>query len=115
MVSTGKVAVSPAKKTGTIWPLVLTGAVLVKRELDYKPWCVAYSPDGRALAIGTNTGHVLLFETERHTQQLAWRAHEGVASSYVYSIVWTPDGTRLVTASGDASPGERANGTSVPS
>lgn len=78
-----------------------TGTVLVQRELAYKPWCVAYSPDGSVLAIGTNTGHVLLFETERTTRQLVWRAHEGLSGSYVYSLAWTPDGTRLVTASGD--------------
>ena len=74
-----------------------TGVPVLQRELDYKPWCVAYSPDGETLAIGTSEGYVLLFETQRHTQQLAFSAHD----SYVYSILWTPDGTRLVTASGD--------------
>ena len=78
-----------------------SGEVLVQRALSYQPWCVAYSPDGSVLAIGTNLGRVLLFETERHTRQLEWRAHEGVANSYVYSLAWTPDGTRLVTVSGD--------------
>ena len=75
-----------------------SGAVLVERELTFQPWCVDYSPDGSVLAIGTNEGRVLLFETEGTTQQLEWRAHE----SYVYCLAWTPDGTRLVTASGDA-------------
>jgi WD40 repeat protein len=74
-----------------------TGEVLERRELPYRPWCAAYSPDGSTLAIGTHAGLVLLLETESYTQQLEWRAHDG----YVYSIAWTPDGTRLVTASGD--------------
>ena len=61
-------------------------------------YSLAISNDGSVLAIGTNEGRVLLFETEGTTQQLEWRAHE----KYVYCLAWTPDGTRLVTASGDA-------------
>ncbi|MFT7539312.1 MAG: hypothetical protein ACI9K5_000267, partial [Gammaproteobacteria bacterium] len=74
-----------------------SGMTVVRRELDYRPRCVAYSPDGSMLAVGTHEGHVLLFEAGRYTQQLDWEAHE----DYVYSLVWTPDGTRLVTGSGD--------------
>ncbi|MFT4541674.1 MAG: serine/threonine protein kinase/WD40 repeat protein [Planctomycetota bacterium] len=74
-----------------------TGEVVVTREFAYQPWCVAFSPDGGTLAIGTHEGRVVLFETELYSEQLAWRAHE----KYIYSIAWTPDGTRIVTASGD--------------
>lgn len=74
-----------------------TGQALVERELLHQPWCVAYSPDGKTLAVGTQEASVLLFETTGCTQQLEWRAHEGL----IHSIAWTPDGTRLVTASGD--------------
>jgi WD40 repeat protein len=79
-----------------------SGEVILERELDWQPRCAAYSPDGSVLAIGTDEGRVLLFETGRYTQQLEWRAHEGEDYSYVYSLAWTPDGTRLATASGDA-------------
>lgn len=78
-----------------------SGKVLVARDLDYRPWCAAYSPDGSVLAIGTDLGRVLLFETDGYMRQLEWGAHQGAGSSYVYSLAWTPDGTRLVTASGD--------------
>ena len=70
---------------------------LLRRELSFSPWCVAYSPDGAFLAIGTHEGSVLLFETDLMTQRLEFKAHD----SYIFSIAWTPDGTRLVTASGD--------------
>ncbi len=78
-----------------------SGEVLAQRELADSPWCAAYSPDGSVLAIGTNLGNVLFFETERYTQQLVWRAHGPASYAYVYSLAWTPDGTRLVTVSGD--------------
>jgi hypothetical protein len=78
-----------------------SGKVLLERDLTQKPWCAAYSPDGSVLAIGTNLGRVLLFETGDYTRQLDWGAHESAGYSYVHSLAWTPDGTRLVTASGD--------------
>ena len=75
-----------------------TGERLVERELDAQPWCAAYSPDGATLAVGTHQGRLLVFDTEHYEQQLDWQALD----SYVYSLAWTPDGTRLVTVGGDA-------------
>ena len=75
-----------------------TGERLFERELDAQPWCVAYSPDGSTLAVGTHQGRLLFFETEHYEQQLDWSAQD----KYIYSLAWTPDGTRLVTVGGDA-------------
>jgi WD40 repeat protein len=59
--------------------------------------CAAYSPDGSMLALGTRRGDVLILETAFYTVQMEFHAHR----DYVYSLVWMPDGERLVTASGD--------------
>lgn len=50
------------------------------------------------IAVGTHEGRLLFFDTEHHERQLDWQALD----SYVYSLAWTPDGTRLVTVGGDA-------------
>ena len=76
-----------------------TGEVKVERELSLKPWCVAYSPDGKLLAIGTNENRVILMDTHDYAVQLQWVAHD----QYIYALDWISDGTRLVTSSGDAS------------
>ena len=66
-----------------------TGEVLEERRLDHQPWCVDYSPDGELLAIGTDEGFVLLYETETLERQLVWRAHEHGLYPYVSSLAWT--------------------------
>ncbi|MEO1585159.1 MAG: serine/threonine-protein kinase [Planctomycetota bacterium] len=70
----------------------------------------AYSPDGSRLAIGTREGRVLIYET-RYYKRLSvievprfdsdrWAAGDPENRKYVYSLAWTPDGTRLVCSGG---------------
>ncbi|MCR9243953.1 MAG: protein kinase [bacterium] len=59
--------------------------------------CASYSPDGSMLAVGTRAGNLLVLETEHYTTQARLGGHD----SYIYSVVWAPDGRRVVTASGD--------------
>lgn len=77
------------------------GTVQHERELSHAPWCVAYSPDGSLLAVGTQGGDVLLFETTFYQPRIRFPAHD----DYVFSVAWTPDGTRLITVSGDRTVG----------
>ncbi len=73
-------------------------AVLDVVPLPRQPWCVAYSPDGDRIAVGSNDGFVSVLDPEFLTIRYEFRAHD----QYVHSLVWTPDGRRLVTLSGDA-------------
>jgi len=88
----------PKTGAGILVQDAVTGATLrdvpiLQRSL----MCAAYSPDGSMLALGTRRGDVLILETAFYTVQMEFHAHR----DYVYSLVWMPDGERLVTASGD--------------
>lgn len=75
------------------------GTLIREVRLPYFPRCVAFSPDGAQLAIGTNPGRLLIVETEFYTTLLDTGAHD----RFIYSLAWLPDGHRLITVSGDAS------------
>lgn len=78
-----------------------SGAEIQRLELDHTPWCAGYSPDGKLLAVGTHEGTVVLLETEFYTTRFEFDASDNPDSSYIYSLVWTPDSSRLITVSGD--------------
>ncbi|HEX8142872.1 MAG TPA: hypothetical protein VF553_09770 [Pyrinomonadaceae bacterium] len=83
-------------------PEYLSGATVVALSN------IAYSPDGRSLAIGISaavknsrsiTHRVLVWDAETHELRAAL---EG-PTSFINSVDFSPDGTRLVTASSDGS------------
>lgn len=57
---------------------------------------MAWSPDGRQLAVANNAGHVLVFDGETGALRHQWIGHKGGA----LSIAWGPGG-RLVTGGQD--------------
>ncbi len=59
--------------------------------------CADWSPDGKLIAAGGTDGRIRLIDTEYWVEILSFKAHD----DYVFSIAWTPDGTRLISASGD--------------
>lgn len=61
-------------------------------------FAVDWSPDGRLIAAGGDGGRVRLIDPELGMEVLNFRAHD----KYIFSLSWTSDGKRLVTASGDA-------------
>ncbi|MEU5690826.1 trypsin-like peptidase domain-containing protein [Actinosynnema sp. NPDC020468] len=58
---------------------------------------VAFSPDGRTLAVALRDGWVVVYDVELGGVVRTWRAHSAAVNSLAYS----PDGTRLATASSD--------------
>lgn len=95
----GPDTVSPGAPSldGALVLRTLAGELIEEIRLPGSPMCAAYSPDGRALAIGLRNGRVLILETEFYTIQLNYRAHP----SYISAMAWSSDGHRLFTAAGD--------------
>ncbi|MEL7484625.1 MAG: WD40 repeat domain-containing protein, partial [Planctomycetota bacterium] len=61
---------------------------------------LAYSPDGSRLAMATEDGRVLIMETQFYTRIAQFRIPPKADPSernYVFNLVWTPDGSRLIT------------------
>ena len=79
-----------------------TNAVLheISDGSDSRVYCIAYSPDGSRLAIATEDGRVLILETQFYERvarfQIPPAAHPS-DRNYIFNLVWTPDGKRLIT------------------
>lgn len=77
-------------QTGNILLAIDSGGMYVES--------VVWSPDGKALAISSDTA-VTIWDAESGAGMFTLRGHEG----YVGRIAWSPDGTRIATASRDKS------------
>jgi WD40 repeat protein/serine/threonine protein kinase len=60
-------------------------------------WSLAFSPDGRTLALALATGKVKLWDLEGGRFKTTINAHEGT----VWSVAFAPDGKTLATGSSD--------------
>ncbi|KAG1821948.1 WD40-repeat-containing domain protein [Suillus subaureus] len=73
-----------------------TGAVLSTLGVGSAMYCVAFSPDGLKLASGT-WRNIQVWSTD-NAEPLLWiHAHQ----DFVQSVVWSPDGQQIVSASYD--------------
>lgn len=61
------------------------------------PGVLAHSPDGSRLAVGTDSGDVLLLNIQRENSSKRLSGHKGK----ITSVAFSPDSTRLATASAD--------------
>ncbi len=57
----------------------------------------AWSPNGKQLAIGTNTGVCLIYQTQDWSLASTWRGHTGV----INSVAWHHKGNQLASAGSD--------------
>lgn len=56
--------------------------------------CVAFSPDGKSLAVGTQKGQFAIFDVASQKTTAFWESGKWA----VYGVTWTPDGKRIVGA-----------------
>jgi WD40 repeat protein/beta-lactamase regulating signal transducer with metallopeptidase domain len=91
-----RVATGSSDNAIKIWD-VATGSEVA--SLQHRPGVrpVAFSPDGKFLAAGNNGGSVRLWETNTWREVRVLQAHAGL----VFTVQFTPDGQRFVTAGQD--------------
>jgi WD40 repeat protein len=61
-------------------------------------YSLAYSPDSALLAAGYGDGELVIWDLTTHAQVFSTEAH----LLWVEKVVWSPDGTRLISAGSDA-------------
>jgi WD40 repeat protein len=73
------------------------GLIAVLGNLSNPKYSVAFSPDGRTLAAGSENGTIMLWDAASGTEIRTLQGH----SSSVNSVAFSPDGRTLASGSGD--------------
>jgi WD40 repeat protein len=93
----GTLLAAAGHRSLTIWSCA-SGQFKPKFEKEGETYrCLAFSPDGRTLALGGDDGSVRLWDTSTGRERAAIRAHGDV----VRSLAFSPDGRRLVSSGQD--------------
>jgi WD40 repeat protein len=74
--------------------------------------CIRYSPSGEHLAIATS-GDIQIWSPSRRERIKSLKAHSEFNSAWNYSLAWTPDGRRLLSAGSKPDPTIRGWDTST--
>jgi WD40 repeat protein len=75
-----------------------TGRLRAELALSSRVCAVAFSPDGRRLAVGTHGGVVLVLETATGRRLTRWKR-----DTWVMALAFSPDGERLAVGNHDGS------------
>jgi WD40 repeat protein len=82
--------------TVRVWRTGTGGSPTVFNALDYTPYCATLRSDGRWLVAGTKEGAVLVWNVDTPQKPSVFRG-----PAWVRSASFTPEGTRIITASDD--------------
>jgi WD40 repeat protein len=81
-----------------VWDIAARQIVLNRQDTDAVAVAVAFSPNGRCLAVGKSNGRAEMLDIQSKESMLAFESHAGS----ICSLAFSPDGRRLVCRSSNA-------------
>jgi WD40 repeat protein len=80
-----------------LWDAKTGEQLAVLAEHDSTPWSIAFHPNGRLLATGSNDSNIKLWDVATRQSIVTWIDH----TAQVYAVAFSPDGNTLASASFD--------------